>query len=522
MEQALREAKDGERTRFDVQPGASDASDAAREPLRRAVKDQSLDGYVLLPKDVLRDGTITYYGRNVSNFGDLNSLEGTVGRVLVSRRLTAAGLDPKKVSDLTREAKLTRMRVSDTGEREDQGATFLLALILMMILYISILMWGQAVMTSVIEEKTSRVVEVMASGVPSTTLLLGKLIGVGSAGLTQFLVWALSLFGVSLASAGAIGSFVMPEIPPLLLVSFVVFFLLGYFFYSSLYATIGAVGQHRPGSAGPGVPGADADHPRDGVLAGRDAVPRRPARVHDLDDPGHVAAHHVPAHRGADAAHVADPALDRDPRGGDPGRGLVRRARLPRRHPDVRETADVPGDRALGAAQLAVGTVRDPDSARGAALIQRRAELEELEELDDPPPPPLESSTNSRSWRSSRPSCSSCCSTTSSSRSSSSRTRRMESPRSGSAAAAGQHSDAGQGRAARQQDQEVAPLGERGRVVTGAIVVGQSPPLGRVGVRPLSWIGGIVRMRHSIYDARLLDDWLAWRRRRRSELAGRR
>ena len=223
-----------------MQPGASDASEAAREPLRRAVKDQSLDGYVLLPKDVLRDGTITYYGRNVSNFGDLNTLEGTVGRVLVSRRLTAAGLDPKKVSDLTREARLTRMRVSDTGEREDQGATFMLALILMMILYISILMWGQAVMTSVIEEKTSRVVEVMASGVPSTTLLLGKLIGVGSAGLTQFLVWALSLFAVSLASAGAIGSFVMPEIPPLLLVSFVVFFLLGYFFYSSLYATIGA------------------------------------------------------------------------------------------------------------------------------------------------------------------------------------------------------------------------------------------------------------------------------------------
>jgi ABC-2 type transport system permease protein len=240
VEQALREVKEGERARFDVQGGASDASDAAREPLRRAVKDQSLDGYLLLPKDVLREGTITYYGRNVSNFGDLNSLEGTVGRVLVSRRLTAAGLDPKKVSDLTREAKLTRMRVSDTGEREDQGATFLLALILMMILYISILMWGQAVMTSVIEEKTSRVVEVMASGVPSTTLLLGKLIGVGSAGLTQFLVWALSLFAVSLASAGAIGSFVMPEISPLLLVSFVVFFLLGYFFYSSLYATIGA------------------------------------------------------------------------------------------------------------------------------------------------------------------------------------------------------------------------------------------------------------------------------------------
>jgi ABC-2 type transport system permease protein len=109
-----------------------------------------------------------------------------------------------------------------------------------MMLYGGLLMWGQAVMTSVIEEKTSRVVEVMASGVPCTTLLFGKLLGVGSAGLTQFLVWSLSLFVVSLASAGAIGSFALPEITPLMLVSFVVFFLLGYLFYASLYAAIGS------------------------------------------------------------------------------------------------------------------------------------------------------------------------------------------------------------------------------------------------------------------------------------------
>ena len=85
------------------------------------------------------------------------------------------------------------IRLSEQGEREDKGASMVLAMILLMILYVGILMWGQTVMTSVIEEKTSRVVEVMASGVPSTTLLMGKLLGVGAAGLTQFLVWALSL-----------------------------------------------------------------------------------------------------------------------------------------------------------------------------------------------------------------------------------------------------------------------------------------------------------------------------------------
>jgi ABC-2 type transport system permease protein len=240
VEHALRELRENDRPRFEVRPGSTDASETALKELNKAINAETLDGYVVLPQDVLKAGTITYYGRNVSNFGDLNNLRSTVGRVLVARRLTGAGLDPTKVEDLTRDTDLKRFRVSDTGQREDQGATFALAMILLMILYVSILMWGQAVMTSVIEEKTSRVVEVMAAGVPSTTLLMGKLLGVGSAGLTQFLVWSLSLLGVSLASAGAVGSFVLPEIQPLMLVSFVVFYLLGFFFYAALYAAIGA------------------------------------------------------------------------------------------------------------------------------------------------------------------------------------------------------------------------------------------------------------------------------------------
>jgi ABC-2 type transport system permease protein len=127
------------------------------------------------------------------------------------------------------------------GQREDRGTAFIFSIILMMILYTSILMWGQLVMTSVIEEKSSRVIEVMASGLPSTQLLWGKLLGVGAAGLTQFLVWALSLLVVSLLAAGqAATAFKMPEITPLMLVSFVLFFLLGFLFYAALYAAIGA------------------------------------------------------------------------------------------------------------------------------------------------------------------------------------------------------------------------------------------------------------------------------------------
>jgi ABC-2 type transport system permease protein len=238
VEAALAEQKSDGRARFQVVPakevGATEAD------FKQAVIEQRLDGYLALPADVVETANASYYGRNVSNFSDLRSIENTAGGVLVSRRLEAAGLDASRVKSLTRELDMKKIRLSETGEREDRGAAMFLALILLMILYISILVWGQAVLSSVIEEKTSRVVEVMAASVPSTTLLLGKLVGVGAAGLTQFLVWAGSLFLVSLASAGAISGLALPEITPLMLVSFVVFYLLGYFFYSALYAAIGS------------------------------------------------------------------------------------------------------------------------------------------------------------------------------------------------------------------------------------------------------------------------------------------
>lgn len=241
VEEALRSARFDGKARFEVLPLAEIAPGEREATLKQAVLEGRLDGYVELPADAVAQAKASYYGRNVSNRIDLRTMERAVSAVLVERRLEEAGLDPGRVKNLTKELDLRTVRLSEAGEREDQGAALIFSIILLMILYVSILMWGQAVMTSVIEEKTSRVVEVMASGVSSTTLLAGKLIGVGGAGLTQFLVWSLSLFGVSAFAAGPLaGAFTMPEITPLMLVSFVLFFLLGFGFYSALYAAIGA------------------------------------------------------------------------------------------------------------------------------------------------------------------------------------------------------------------------------------------------------------------------------------------
>ncbi|MCG6921025.1 MAG: ABC transporter permease [Acidobacteria bacterium] len=242
VEEALRSARRDERPRFDVQPSGDGTAEARPSALKDAVLRGRLDGYLFLPEDTLDGSLATYYGRTVSNRMDLDLMRWRVNDVVVAHRVARAGLDAEEVKELTQSLELRTVRLSEEGEKEDRGVVgMLFAVILLGILYTSILMWGQVVMTSIIEEKGSRVIEVVASGVTPMFLLAGKLLGVGAAGLTQFLVWSLSLLGVSLAAVGPLAAgLTMPEITPLILASFLAFFLLGFAFYATLYAAIGS------------------------------------------------------------------------------------------------------------------------------------------------------------------------------------------------------------------------------------------------------------------------------------------
>lgn len=242
VEQALRVAMWDGKARFDIRPAELGTPEEREKLHRESVLKGELDGFLVLPEGALAAAKADYFGSNVSNQMDIGLLRKTVNDLLVSRRLSGAGIDPDRVKELTRGLDLRTVRLSKAGEREDKGAAVVFSIILLMILYTSILMWGQSVMAGVIEEKGNRVVEVVLSGLSATELLAGKLLGVGAAGLTQFGVWALSLFGISLAMAGpgVASAFKMPEISPLVLVSFVLFFLLGFALYASLYAAVGA------------------------------------------------------------------------------------------------------------------------------------------------------------------------------------------------------------------------------------------------------------------------------------------
>ena len=241
--EALAQQKVDGRARFQVEKAESGAGEEAAR-LKKDVLSGRLDGYLYLPPEALERSSAEYFGRNVSNMTDLRLMDHAVEEVMIERRLAGQGLDPAHVKRLTRRLELKTIRIGASGgEREDRGASALLSIVLLMMLYTTVIMWGQVVMTSVIEEKTSRVVEVMVSSIPSARLFAGKLLGVGAAGLTQFMVWAAALAAIGVLAAGAsgtLGGISLPEAGPLVLGALVVYFLLGYFFYAALFAGIGA------------------------------------------------------------------------------------------------------------------------------------------------------------------------------------------------------------------------------------------------------------------------------------------
>lgn len=232
---ALSAAKVAGNLRFTVQDVPGD-----RKALDVEVLAGRLDGYLVLPKGALDSAQAEYYAKNVSNLPDQRLMDNAVEQAFVKLRLAVEGLPADKLDAVTRRLDLKTLQVTKEGSREDKGAGFIISFVMLMILYTSMLMWGQAVLSSVIEEKSNRVLEVMVSSISPAELFAGKIVGVGAASLTQFLVWTAAGMGASLYAGSFATGLNLPSLGPLVWICFVVFFLLGYFLYSAMYAAIGA------------------------------------------------------------------------------------------------------------------------------------------------------------------------------------------------------------------------------------------------------------------------------------------
>lgn len=228
-----------------VEPFAG-GGERQRADLDRRVLAEEIDAWVWIGPGVLRGEKAEYHARSVSNVFTQDALEDELSATVRRVRLTAAGLDPDRIGEMTRPVKLETIRVSKEGSRAEGGAGgMIFALVLFLMLYMMMFIWGQQVMNSVLEEKGSRVIEILISTIKPFELLMGKLSGTCLAGLTQLGIWLGTM--VVITAPQILGSFnAMPKelaIPTMTIgmaLNLLAFFVLGFFAFSTVYAAIGA------------------------------------------------------------------------------------------------------------------------------------------------------------------------------------------------------------------------------------------------------------------------------------------
>ncbi|HEU4928384.1 MAG TPA: ABC transporter permease, partial [Candidatus Krumholzibacteria bacterium] len=214
-----------------------------REARIGAVQRGEVDIVIAVPSTVLQDGKAEYVTREARNFNIFDRFTDVVSDAIVARRLEAQGFDFERVRTLTEPVELEMSRVSNTGEVEEKNflAEYGLVFIFVMILYMAILSWGITISRSIVEEKGSRVIEVLLSSITARDLMIGKLVGVGLAGMTQLSIWAVVGLAMSgYAAASAVSVLQSLDIPPAVFGYLIVYFLLGFLLYSALFMTVGA------------------------------------------------------------------------------------------------------------------------------------------------------------------------------------------------------------------------------------------------------------------------------------------
>ena len=232
------ELEHGEDTRMTVDIVVPTPS--GRAALDRSIADKQLDGYLTITQAADSDGathrpTFDFTPRSSADIATSDSIRSALQDVL-----TREYLAQHAVSQDEAKALLTPVTVSiieANGHQGNSKRSFFVAYTLFFLMYMVVLLYGMNVARSIIEEKTSRIFEVLLSTIKPDELLAGKIIGVGAVGLTQVGIWMLAF----VLLAARLGAMTAVSISPTQIVFFLVYFSLGYALYSSVAAALGAM-----------------------------------------------------------------------------------------------------------------------------------------------------------------------------------------------------------------------------------------------------------------------------------------
>lgn len=239
-----------------------DATNQSVDDLKELVKSEAIAGIIILNDEVYNgnaDPELIYQTGGISVFGDIRK---ELNKVWVESHLRAENLSPEiqKLLNTRLSIKTSKLTESGSTKEENQFASFGLAYVMAFTIYMALFGYGAIIMRSVLEEKTSRIVEIIISSVKPIELMIGKVLGVGMLGLVQLLTWVVMYTGISAVAAPlylmfagkqmaqtaasmpteAAVPFTLPELGLGYIVLFLIYYLLGYIMYSSLFAAVGS------------------------------------------------------------------------------------------------------------------------------------------------------------------------------------------------------------------------------------------------------------------------------------------
>ena len=243
-----------------------DVSDLSTDSVKTIVLNGDMDGYIILNEQNINNTTLptlVYGGSGGISF--IQSVESDVRNVLRDERLARSSVSDEVRAIFETQYKIESVKLTEDGEEEDNavfGALF--GFILGLLIFMGVFGYGAVLMRSVIEEKTNRIVEVIASSVKPIELMIGKLLGVCVLAITQFAIWILAYIGLSIVAAPIAATFLgtqtanLPDgakeisssfdpskleafvVDPIIFIYFIVFFIIGFMIYAAIFAAIGA------------------------------------------------------------------------------------------------------------------------------------------------------------------------------------------------------------------------------------------------------------------------------------------
>jgi ABC-2 type transport system permease protein len=247
------------------------------ESLPQAKKDVAAnENFVLyIPAEFEKTGEVQMFSKKKPGISALSTIEDQMNEILRAKRLKDAGIDAKTLDAVKSDISIVSKEITAEGEKDSSaGAAYAVGFAAAILIYMSLFIYGAQVMRGVIEEKTSRIIEVIVSSVKPFQLMMGKIIGIGLVGLTQFLLWIIlstTLTGIAgkelmkdrmetiqaaggqqtanaaeqaQADEGGKGAEIIQAMKtinfPYILGTFLIYFLGGFMLYSALFAAVGS------------------------------------------------------------------------------------------------------------------------------------------------------------------------------------------------------------------------------------------------------------------------------------------